>query len=96
MSGKDDDGARRNVVDFFDEDRPFRLKRPDHLHIVHDGMPDVDRSAMTLERIFNRPDGAAHSRAETPWRNEQDVEAGEAGSFALGSSCRRGGKSLQH
>ena len=50
-------GARRDLVELFDEPRTFGAQALDHVPVVDDLVADVDRRAVLLERPLDDLDG---------------------------------------
>jgi hypothetical protein len=65
MRTENGDRSRRHFREVLDETRTFCAKALDHMGVVDDFMPDIDRRAERLERLFDDIDGPDHTRAET-------------------------------
>ena len=61
-----------NLVEFLDEDRALGLQAVDHVAVMHDLVPDIDRRAVQRERPLDRIDGAHHAGAEAARRAQDD------------------------
>ncbi len=57
-------GAGRNLGEVLDEDRAFVLQALDHVFVMHDLVPDIDRRAVLLKRAFHDFDGAHDTGAK--------------------------------
>jgi hypothetical protein len=79
--GREDDGriARRDFVEFVDEDRALPLEAFDHVLVVHDLVTNIDRRAVARERLLDHVDGAHDAGAEPARRAQKDDERGFAG-----------------
>src|SRR5262249_20839422 len=58
------DLAFRNFVQFLDEDGALRTQALDHVTVVHDLMPDIDRGAELLDGPLNNLDGSLDTGTE--------------------------------
>ncbi|MPM97279.1 hypothetical protein SDC9_144452 [bioreactor metagenome] len=65
-------GARRHLVQVFDEDRALVLQIVHHIGVVHDFMAHIDRAAKLLQRALDDLDGAIHTGAEAARLGKND------------------------
>jgi hypothetical protein len=63
--------AIRHLIELFDEARSLRFQTLNHVPIVHDLMPYIDRRAILLESTLYNLDRAFNARAK-PTRLSQD------------------------
>ncbi len=63
-----------NLVEFLDEDGALGLQPLDHIAIVDDFVPHIDRGAVFLERALDNFDGAVDTGAETARRGDEQRE----------------------
>ncbi|XHS01091.1 hypothetical protein ACFB49_26930 [Sphingomonas sp. DBB INV C78] len=85
VSGKEYDGASRDLIQLFDENCALRFQTPNHGKIVHDRPPDIDRGSMSVDSIGYRVDRAPHARAESSGRRQQQFDLGQS---LLDGFCR--------
>ena len=65
MGGEEDGAVVRALVELIDEDRPQRPQAGDHGFVMDDLVPDIDRCAVTLDRLLDHLDGPVHARAKS-------------------------------
>ena len=70
MRGKDHRAVIGAVVQFLDKDRPFGAQVLDHIAVVDDLMPHIDRGAPFLDRHLDDLDRPVHPGAETARRGK--------------------------
>ncbi len=56
---------RRNLRQVLDEDRALVLQAFDHVFVMHDLVPDIDRRAVLHERALDDFDGAHDARTKS-------------------------------
>ncbi len=66
--------AGRNFVQLFDEHGTLLPQSIDHIFVMHDRMPHIDRSAVFLERQLDDLDRAIHPGAEPARGAKRDIE----------------------
>ncbi len=97
MGGKHDGRVGlRDFVQFFDEDGALGLEGIHHVAVVDDGVADIDRRAIFLERQFDDLDRPVDARAESAWASEKDgqrrtVAMPPIGVVHAGHRCSRNG-----
>ena len=64
----------RHLVQFLDEDRALGLQRIDHIAIMDDLVPYIDRRTVFLERALHDFDGAVDTCTKAAWRGDQQLE----------------------
>jgi hypothetical protein len=74
MGGEDHRNAVGHLAHFLDEHRAHRLQPVDHIFVVDDLVPDIDRGAVALERELDDADGALHPGAEAARRGDDQVK----------------------
>ena len=70
-----------NGVQFLDEDGPHAAQPFDHVFVVHDLVPHIDRCAVLLQRQHHDLDGTVHARAETARLAQADGQGRLQGRF---------------
>ena len=60
--------------EFLDENGALGPQAVDHIAVMDDFVPDIDRGAIDGERPFHGVDGAHHAGAEAPRRTKHDFE----------------------
>lgn len=94
MRGEDDGAPVGHLLEFLHEDGALSAQGIDHEAIMDDLMPDIDRSAIFLERQLHDPDRAVDTRAKAArGRYQQGHRRKIRGLVRLG---RRGGLSVVH
>ena len=63
---------RRHFAQFLNEDRAARLQPLDHIAVMHDLMPDIDRRAMLLQRQHDNLDRPVNAGAKAARAAEAD------------------------
>ena len=56
---------RRNLRQVLDEDRALGFEAFDHVFVMHDLVPDIDRRTVFLERALNDFDGTHDARTKS-------------------------------
>jgi hypothetical protein len=56
---------RRNLRKVLDEDRPLGFEAFDHVLVMYDLVPDIDRRTILLKRAFNDFDGTDDARTKS-------------------------------
>src|SRR5580692_8975954 len=64
MGAEHRNGLRRDLGKVLNEDGPFVFQAFDHVFVVHDLVPDIDRGAVLLERPLDDLDRTHHARAK--------------------------------
>ena len=72
MGAEYGDGLRRDLGKVLDEDRPLVFQAFDHVFVVNDLMPHIDRRAILLERALDDFDRAHDARAKAAWLRQID------------------------
>ena len=70
---QDEHRALRRVALVLHEHGALGLEVPDHVDVVHDLLPDVDRRPIDAQGSLNRVHGALHSRAVATGPGEEDA-----------------------
>ncbi len=76
VRGEHHDGTLRDLVGLVDENRPGLGQRLDHVPVVHDLVPDVDRRPVLFQRALDGLDGAVDAGAVPAWLGKQHPLAG--------------------
>ena len=74
MSGEDDDGALRDLINRLDGDRSLCLEVRNDVWVVDDFMLHVHRRAVPLKRDLDDIHGAHDPRTKTPWSGQKDLQ----------------------
>src|ERR1043166_6021006 len=74
MRAENSDAARRDLVELVDEPRALGAQPLDHVPVVHDLMPHVDRRAVFLQRALDNLDRALYPGAEATGLREHDSQ----------------------
>src|SRR5205814_6540150 len=64
MGAENGDGTRRHLGEILDEDCAFVLQAFDHVFVVNDLVPHIDRRAIFFERTLDNLDRANDTRAK--------------------------------
>jgi len=73
VRGEDDRGARRHLLEPFDEHRTLGAQVGHHVRVVHDLVADVHRRAVHLQRPLDDLDRAIDAGAEAARLGEQHL-----------------------
>jgi hypothetical protein len=65
MGAEDGYRQRRNLRQILDEDRTLGFKAFDHVFVMHDLVPDIDRRTVFLESALNDFDGTHDARTKS-------------------------------
>ena len=71
---KNGGGAVGYFVQFLDKHRAHRAQPVDHMGVVDDFMPDIDRRAVLFQRPFDDGDGAHDPGAKSAGRGQNDAQ----------------------
>jgi hypothetical protein len=68
------DSAGRHFVQFVDENGAFGAQGVDHMLVMDNFVPHIDRRRMAFQSPFNDVDGTSDACAETTRIGENDIE----------------------
>ena len=77
MRGENQDTARRDFIQVFDEDSALCTQVADHIGVMDDFMPDIDGWSEQGKSPLNCLDGAFYASAETTGLGEDQFHAGK-------------------